>query len=929
MKYDIAEEGIILHYDVNNIDQFQGIEHAILRELIDNGVAIANNNSVIISASDVLNLDRNSLNVLDFPIYFPNSIHLTTDDLLSDKALNISIRYLKHYPNGEILNIRRVGCFIWHNDQVYLLNQNQYQIIQKVELLNNKQTKSLVSNLIDLHEIKKIRTKSDNIFLDEYLENENIIVPDSIKVEAKYENGKLRIIPKITNESLTLEDERFSDKFKKDQSIKSTYSIEDKDGERIRIIPTQEIKSDLETLKSVNELEDDKAIEELLENPENFLSGEALDISFFYSDRVKEIGFYKPRYTSFVSKYKSQWIPGFIIKDRIDGDSNVVIKDEKDLQILEQKISQAVSSGDKFIDVEGKQVDTAYAKDFAKLASMQLNEDKPIDEKLVNNRPKVLIIKDNQFTLEYQENLKNQFEISHVFYGVDNLRSHILLKDHQKEGIAWLQNMYDCEQPGCLLADDMGLGKTLQMLYFIEWIASKRSGNNPILICAPVSLLANWNNEYKNFFEQHSYKILTFAGDTARRYFKGYNPELNKEDAERLQKKHIILTSYETLRGYQCCFGLVEFDVVILDEAQKIKTNGTQITQACKALKSNFKIAMSGTPVENSLMDIWSIIDFCASGLLDTEKNFYKKYHKSIADASEIEQKNITEQLRSEIGIYIKRRLKIDVAKDLPTKHDNKNSRREVAMSDYQFELYKQEIDIIKSSNAVKNNMLVTINNLKGISDHPDYLAGIDYTQPLEILIQRSSKLVETVKLLDAIKKLEEKVIIFAERKEIQRLLNAVVLSKFAIDPSIINGDTPTQDTNSKVMLSRQAAINKFQRNEGFNVIIMSPVAAGVGLNVVGANHVIHYSRHWNPAKENQATDRAYRIGQTKEVFVYYPLAVFPDSHRIVDGEIQFSFDETLDLLLQRKQQLAQNTLFPTDQAEIILDDLFSTILKN
>ena len=167
----------------------------------------------------------------------------------------------------------------------------------------------------------------------------------------------------------------------------------------------------------------------------------------------------------------------------------------------------------------------------------------------------------------------------------------------------------------------------------------------------------------------------------------------------------------------------------------------------------------------------------------------------------------------------------------------------------------------------------------------------------------------------------------FADRRETQKMLQKIVYETFRIFASIINGDTPTtKQIEGKSKLSRQQTIDRFQSEDGFNIIIMSPIAAGVGLNVTKANHIIHYTRHWNPAKEEQATDRAYRIGQQKDVFVYYPMAIFPEEMKDEEGNRLKSFDEILDTLLNNKKALASSTLFPTEQAELTPDELFGNI---
>ena len=210
--------------------------------------------------------------------------------------------------------------------------------------------------------------------------------------------------------------------------------------------------------------------------------------------------------------------------------------------------------------------------------------------------------------------------------------------------------------------------------------------------------------------------------------------------------------------------------------------------------------------------------------------------------------------------------------------------------------------------------MLSTIMNLREVSEHPYLYDSTLLNHEINELIDSSARLQATIVFLDSIKAKEEKVIIFAERKETQKMLQKICLEKYGIICKIINGDTPSivkRRVSGKQ--SRQESINDFQAVSGFNVIIMSPVAAGMGLNVIAANHVIHYSRHWNPAKENQATDRAYRIGQTKDVSVYYPMAIRSDMK---------SFDEILDDLLSRKTTLATSTIFPTERIEVKQEEL-------
>ena len=384
--------------------------------------------------------------------------------------------------------------------------------------------------------------------------------------------------------------------------------------------------------------------------------------------------------------------------------------------------------------------------------------------------------------------------------------------------------------------------------------------------------------------------------------------KFDKNVVDKMQKLDIVLTNYESLRISQLNFCAVEFDIVALDEAQKIKSPGTLVTNAAKALKCNFKIAMTGTPVENSLLDLWCIMDFCVPGLLGNAKAFAIQYQLPLKkeDTDIIALGN---EIHHKLGVYFIRRLKKDAVKDLPQKHELKEK---IIMPPVQKDTY---ISVINNyTNGIQPNMLVTIMNLKEVSEHPYLYDSTLPTHDINELINTSARLQATIKFLDSIKSRGEKVIIFVERKETQKMLQKLCYDKYGLICKIINGETPSiVKRHYQDKLSRQASIDEFQSVSGFNVIIMSPIAAGMGLNVTAANHVIHYSRHWNPAKENQATDRAYRIGQTKDVYVYYPMAVTPNIK---------TFDEILDDLLSKKTSLATSTIFPTERVEIKQEEL-------
>jgi len=898
---------------------------AILTELHDNGLADYTDNSCEIESIDVLRLNDIDKQILELLNGYPYEIFVESDGVLTHNSFKFKYGFYDFAPNGTRLKTTRNGAVLSVEESEYLLSENQYLLCEAIDEFNNlsDDEKGNVMNLKKLSELKTL-SKESGLTLEHFLNNQELFIPEKIKLDVDFNNGIFEIIPTVEIDNTI----GFTNTFDKLPMIRDVYPVSGNNGETTRVVISENQKTELQKIKQKRKVSDKETIQEIIEHPELFFNDDEVDFTVFYSDRVKEIGVYSPKFYPFASPYKSQWIPGIVIKDKVHGEKKIYFKTTEKLNDFIEQKEKAVKEKKHTVEWENAEIPIDEAEKFIKTAKKQFETpNKPVkQEKKTDNE--VLIIKENAELTEFSNGNELPENLKHSFYEIPNLNNGISLKEHQKEGVSWLQSLYKENFAGGLLADDMGLGKTLQLLYFIEWHSQNCEDNKPYLIVAPVSLLENWENEYQKFFNPQNLPLCKLYGGVS--LTKENNPAQNQQDAKRLQFKQIILTNYETLRSYQISLGLVDFAVIALDEAQKIKTPGTLITNASKALKADFKIAMTGTPVENTLVDIWCLMDFAVPGLLGNAKDFAKEYQKPLSDEN-TDIKALTERLRNNIGVFIKRRLKSDVAKDLPKKHDNQNSRIKKVMPSVQLDRYKQEIEMANDPNLVgvdgRNQKLKSLWAVRDISDHPYLLESQILKFTTEELIESSSKLQTTVGILADIKSKNEKVIVFADRRETQKMLQKVVYDTFGIFTSIINGDTPTtKQSEGKSKLSRQQTIDRFQEEEGFNVIIMSPIAAGVGLNVTKANHIIHYTRHWNPAKEEQATDRAYRIGQQKDVFVYYPMAVFPDDMKDYEGNKLKSFDEILDTLLNNKKSLASNTLFPTEQAEITPDELFGNI---
>ena len=338
-----------------------------------------------------------------------------------------------------------------------------------------------------------------------------------------------------------------------------------------------------------------------------------------------------------------------------------------------------------------------------------------------------------------------------------------------------------------------------------------------------------------------------------------------------------------------------------------------------------FKVACTGTPVENSLTDLWCLFDFIQPGLLGALNQFSTNYRRRPFEANSEEEKEAVSQLRKVIEPQILRRTKKTVAKDLPKKEI---IRAHLPISNFQRAVYGHAISSFKPKTNSNNNDESLSQQFKNHLGLLQYLRQVcadprplgqqaNMNESLEQASLKSPKISWLIEMVEEIRVKKEKVIIFTEFRDVQRLIQKYLKDRFLIHAEIINGDTAAV---SKVGSSRQQKIDVFQEIEGFAAIILSPLAVGFGVNIQKANHVIHFTRQWNPAKEDQATDRAYRIGQTKDVYVYYPIinAGIPKTSQIQSDISPFkTFDVKLDELLEWKRSLSDDMLNGTGDVGI------------
>ena len=469
------------------------------------------------------------------------------------------------------------------------------------------------------------------------------------------------------------------------------------------------------------------------------------------------------------------------------------------------------------------------------------------------------------------------------------------LRPYQQDGLRWLSELNGLGFGACL-ADDMGLGKTVQVLAFLNVLAaSHRDKTKPAasLLIIPASLLANWEQEIIKFFPE----LKVFFAHPSM-----HTPHRVKAPADKdLDRLDLVITTYALAQRHDW-LSEYNWNYVILDEAQAIKNPGTKQTRAVKKIPAANRIAMTGTPVENRLSDLWSLFDFVNPGLLGTSKEF-ATFSKGLADHPDG-----YGRLRKMTAPFILRRLKTDssIISDLPDKVEMKSW---ADLSRKQTVIYQQLVDnmaeVLESADGIqrKGMILAALTKFKQICNHPDQYAGVDGYNEKE-----SGKFARLREISTIIHEKREQVLIFTQFKEMTEPLAHFLETIFGRPGLILHG--------SVAVSKRKKIIEQFQSGEYVPFMVLSLKAGGVGLNLTRANHVIHFDRWWNPAVENQATDRVFRIGQQKKVMV----------HKFIT---RGTIEEKIDEMLEQKAQLSADVLaaggekWLTEMKNDELSDLF------
>jgi hypothetical protein len=838
---------------------------------------------------------------------------------------------------GKPVFLDRLGYFVRRAGiaRVYHLDRQTYSLVEEMDRFNasGPADKSPRAAWLSFSRIKHCANEV-GAALDAALQKNDVVVPSAISLSMiEDDRGRLTFVPRCPE----LNDASFEHAFERNASVEPIYSVPGADGKRLRIVLTERQQEVLQRMKAVRKVEEPRK-GQLKSDPGQVFEGVSDLVEWSYSDRVVGVGDFKfapvPRPAGNDYGMSGLWES---TESNLPGRSDGTFSRDPDRPSAES------SAGDPIPH------DTGSTGGIVTPGEADVGEGEPAVEKNIaaGSSKKYLLIATNEEQVSSEllnsaQKATSAPEALQSFERPVSLLDEVELQPHQSDGVRWLQTCVRVpDRTGVLLADDMGLGKTLQILTFLSWcmeagrfpdLSRETPPWRPILIVVPLILLDNrtWQGEMEKFFANGGSTFLPVASlhgrtiEKFKRSHEGPEVEIGKPvlDLDRLQAQRVVLTNYDTLKNYQ--HSLAQFrngkslwSVVVTDEAQEYKIPNTKISHAVKALKPDFHIACTGTPVENRLLDLWNVCDAIQPGLLHSARDFTAQYEQRTEGA---ERSQTLEELKKRLlfqrpHAFLLRRSKSEVS-TLPPRHFH---RPRCAMSPEEIALHKALIGTLRDRKDRMSHLAV-LQRLAQLYQHPVLLRGDAEEIPVDQLLRESTKLRAVCDELHRIRASGQKAIIFARHRVMQAILARVFEAEFRIPVRIINGLTKSTCFTAASSLTRAAILDEFKSSRGFRVIILSPFVAGIGLTITEANHVFHYGRWWNPAVEAQATDRAYRIGQTRDVHVYLPILWDPS------GEVSTSFDQRLDRLMSQKTRLAEDFLRPMESEDEIAEQLSSEL---
>lgn len=888
---------------------------------------------ITLSYKQIASLDNNEIAQLGLPAVAPFRLQVRGKGQLARP--NFEINYTLLTVKGKpALGLKRAGAFCKFAGKDYTLLDPLFSLIEGIEEYKSKTFKDIDEQMVSWGKLQK--KLPEDAIVDNQLQTVTIIRADRFTLDIHDNNHFSPVLMDAKDDSddetaqpeNVLPDARqgiFSSQFSRRQEARSHYAL----GSGWYVVVPDSLRKGLQVVREA-QTGDSVSRKAFLANPTARLKDKILDIegtsendvnidslfietAEFLSARILCLGEWQPKLCAYKLPTKNKWLPeedmlavasGEAVYNVQFGD-NVITLTDNDIISAVPKIEEAINENKLEIEINGQRI-PVNQESLQILNKLRGNISKENEKSVPKDPVKHVgpIVKDNIEDMEYEGALQSARGKAGGLPAVLKTQP---LYPHQQKGLDWLQSHWASGSAGALLADDMGLGKTLQALTFLAWISESMDAGDykrkPFLVIAPTGLLKNWQDEANQHLHSPGLGQIFEAFGAG---IKSLNSLSLRQRTQKLTEVDWVLTTYETLRDKISYFLPINWGVAIFDEAQKIKNPVSRMTEMAKSLEVDFTLMMTGTPVENELKDLWCIIDTAIPGYLGSLKDFHHDVEKPAQEDPHIAASLQSKLIESTDPPKMLRRMKEDHIKGLPEKNMRIVSKE---MPSGQADKYAQIVQTAIDSQGQPGAMLKALQHLRNCSL---FSADIGPEGLTDELINKSARLVGTISLLDDIHAKKEKVLIFLESLKLQELLIPYLQQRYELShpPICISG---------KVAGSlRKRYVDVFQKGPAneFDVMILSPKAGGVGLTLTAANHVIHLSRWWNPAVEDQCTDRIFRIGQKKGVTVYYPLAVHPDF-----GDA--SFDMNLHALLERKRELSRTVLLPNAITKEDYKDLF------
>lgn len=911
----------------------------MLEQLCNKGWATLTENTATILNQHMAKCQPWELAALALPPALPLHLRVHPRGSLST-GNKFTVEYAFHALSRPVMFFR-TGIKVNAEGKEYCLLDPNYSIIVKIDAYRKSPLNEPGDRMHWWAEMLDLISEPDKVIENKALRSYKIARAYHFTVSIQSIRGDLRITPCLLAKAPEQENDEgkapenqilpsrahatFVDNFVR-LPLRNKYALVDG---YFLTLPT-EMQAGLNVLKSVNRADIQEKID-FINNPYEFLkerlagdlAEEVIDSIFvetpvFLEERVKGLCIWEARNVFPTSSSGQKWLPDMLPDTvQIVVNSHTYQVSVLELQQLIADVAGALEINELHVTLCGDTIPvTLDLLEYLKTVAQLFRE----EEK--QEKVKTLRIAPKLTDVDEEDAMPARPAWEGIIEYVAAVRPH----QHQQDGIAWLQAHWRAGSSGALLADDMGLGKTLQTLSFMWWLLKQmvtgHAQRYPMLIVAPTALIKNWQEEAEKFFG-------SALGVPLEAYGAFFTAHAGNRNATReaLMQSSWAITTYETMRDKIEVF-VGPFALLVFDEAQKIKNPGALVSEMAKSIKAEFCLALTGTPVENSLRDLVNIVDRIQPSRKQKLQGFVESYEaierggkptfgtypKEIEHSSakgegntgqnaEVEEsydketflQKIKQELECATPPVLLRRMKDTHWDERPEK--TIYPPYEDIMPPLQAQIYDAALAKAKEKLRMGSMgaVLEAIQRMRQISLHPP----LDPTDSPQKMLDCSARITRLMALLGEIQGRGEKALVFVEYLDTQARLATLLSDKYSLSVRCINGGVQAQ--------RRQEIVTTFQsRPEGFDVLLLSPKAGGVGLNLTAANHVIHLTRWWNPAVEDQCTDRVYRIGQKKAVFLHYPLAIHP-------GHGDQSFDCNLHRLLNKKRALSQGVLSPTN----------------